>query len=544
MESKFTKASDKIFIGDWLKLKPYEHHTSYDLAMLEHCRQVHVLIEGGLDVYMTRQGLGISYRKKLACTLVSYFEDYISHIGLWRVFQQRNQTLYGQYIPLIELSETYDPEYMQMEDIQYLIWHYLSRWKPEVIYPIASPLIIATAISIADYLKAAIKQTPATDYYESWMTFQSGQPFKEIKRLMGWFSVDSWLLGEDQKAVSVELMKHTIAQIKNHPMDVQMKLMYAAQDEFMYQQRSSFAGLNTVEWIAGAIRAPEDVKTDVYNLQYQHNGTFELLQEDAVYAHMRSLSTNQLYAVLLNSVYSKTLFVPMAQRTGIRTQLVRWNNEWIITGGTVSLALTTADEREEQKTIVPFWMNPPDTQALIRSQVIDMEQAFVDFFGSHLSIFPSDRAFQTAQSDFFNYYNARFGIGSTEAEKKAAEVQRLVHLAQQDNIRNDGNLTRSFSFFMEAGAGLTVVENIHELIGLLHKAAPLTDEETVYLFSNMLKNTEPALANYLLANFPTHNYHYPVKSDKLDLPRWHDYLQRFSHPHDTGGVVFPRINAM
>ena len=118
-------SADKVYIKDWMTFKPYDVHTSYDLHYLKIANDIYegILVVKNKKVF----AFDIPAPKMLACIIPSYYEDYVSEIGIWKAFTSDNEELYGYYLPFYE-SEEYDPDYINPKDIAYLIWHFCCKW--------------------------------------------------------------------------------------------------------------------------------------------------------------------------------------------------------------------------------------------------------------------------------------------------------------------------------------------------------------------------------------------------------------------------------
>jgi len=63
---------------------------------------------------------------ELAAFLVCCFEDVISDLGLWRVFRDEHERMYGKRLPFYDLPDDYFEEEINFEDVAFLIWYYLT----------------------------------------------------------------------------------------------------------------------------------------------------------------------------------------------------------------------------------------------------------------------------------------------------------------------------------------------------------------------------------------------------------------------------------
>ncbi|WP_146903666.1 DUF3843 family protein, partial [Adhaeribacter aerolatus] len=115
----------KVTNKDWLALKPYKTFNDYDKPFLKLASEVNNLLSKEKKWFLKYE-MGSENLKELACILTSYFEDFISEIGIWQTFINHNKETCGFYLPFYDLTE-YDTEYLNPQDIAYLIWHYMSK---------------------------------------------------------------------------------------------------------------------------------------------------------------------------------------------------------------------------------------------------------------------------------------------------------------------------------------------------------------------------------------------------------------------------------
>jgi Protein of unknown function (DUF3843) len=111
-----------VSISDWLKMKPYEtSNSAYDRHYLGLCSDVLKCLNEDKD-FFNEFDINLDNRKELACMLVSYYEDYINDIGIWRAYTSYNEELFGYPLPFYKLDE-YQTDYVNVEDIAFMIWH-------------------------------------------------------------------------------------------------------------------------------------------------------------------------------------------------------------------------------------------------------------------------------------------------------------------------------------------------------------------------------------------------------------------------------------
>lgn len=119
----------RIYIKDWLELKPYNSQSITDGYYLKLCNKVkEILVKRHKKVIienMDKYALNI-----LSCFLVSYFEDIISETNIWNTFVKSHKALYGKYLPFYDTKEYYLEE-INEQDIRFLLWYFFNTIQEE-----------------------------------------------------------------------------------------------------------------------------------------------------------------------------------------------------------------------------------------------------------------------------------------------------------------------------------------------------------------------------------------------------------------------------
>jgi hypothetical protein len=116
---------DKIYITDWLELKPYETQTLTDSYYLKLSNQVKQALLAGTErvtffMYLSDEELNL-----LACFLTAWFEDLISGTNIWNSFVKQHKELYKKQLPFFPVEEYFEEE-INPQDISFLIWYYMN----------------------------------------------------------------------------------------------------------------------------------------------------------------------------------------------------------------------------------------------------------------------------------------------------------------------------------------------------------------------------------------------------------------------------------
>ncbi|MCB0856415.1 MAG: DUF3843 family protein, partial [Bacteroidetes bacterium] len=134
---KFRKPSSGIKGKDWMRFKPYNKFGPYDQKYVRIASQVNEVLKEHRDFLDDVLESDPEEYSSLAITLTSYLEDLVNEIGIWKVFTDQNEELYGYPIPFMEEEsmEEYEAGDLNYEDVKYLIWHFLNTHVNSIFAP-------------------------------------------------------------------------------------------------------------------------------------------------------------------------------------------------------------------------------------------------------------------------------------------------------------------------------------------------------------------------------------------------------------------------
>ena len=116
----------RIYNGDWKTLHPYSGSAPTDLYYITLANKVLAAIravETSLEESDYRK-IDETEQKELACILTAYFEDIISQTGIFQAFTRIHGKRFGKPLPFYTLDEDYTPGEINIEEVQFLVWHY------------------------------------------------------------------------------------------------------------------------------------------------------------------------------------------------------------------------------------------------------------------------------------------------------------------------------------------------------------------------------------------------------------------------------------
>lgn len=153
-----------------------------------------------LDIF-AKSGLGElipeSVGKRMALGLTGYFQDIIADAGIWRSFVDANRKLYGYSVPFNDSGENYVDYELNLEDVQFLTWYFLSMSYEEMrdMYP-DSPMVRELAYSWYEYLDSVYEESPEPEDFNITRGLELNDPedHEAIYHLGQWLFLHCYLM--------------------------------------------------------------------------------------------------------------------------------------------------------------------------------------------------------------------------------------------------------------------------------------------------------------------------------------------------------------
>lgn len=518
--------SKQITLSDWLKHCPYPNViNNYDTQFVPICNQVLTIFNKHKD-YFDHFEIEPEYKKSLSIAIVAYFEDYISEIGIWKSFVNYNQSIYGYYLPFYDLTE-YDTEYLNIEDIAYIIYHFFSLDNlDEVINPILK--IWDLAEEIYNYLEPLIDSVNPTSFYEKYLKISATDDYFLVKEKMVWFTTKSYLLGFSFAPIIQDASDKIINFVKKN-MDyaphIEM-LLYQSLDDLVLMQRSSFSALNTAEWFALLANADDATKECIRNLQFRHSGAY-LYTEKTGNQYFKYINMESQREYLVHQESVKVKKEPASPNSTVfNLHFIFWDGKWWQSGSAIGASKESYSGPMIKPHLVPWTYNDTQKESA-KISITNMYKSHVDFFGSPLYI----------ANDIDDLVEKMMGVTKSMGSLKKDEKEEAERLdAMKKRLKKQyqkaiGN-AKNIAFFFIEGKGQYIMPDINQLLDVLQKENATKEEKNQSFFT--LIDYNPYFAQYILEHFPVDNLNYMHKVPNSNPYKLLPYFWRFYHPSEFG----------
>lgn len=237
----------KIFPKDWLQLHPYKQSGPIDLYYTRMANQIHDILEHTdlVNSFEKEDALQVSMR------MAAYFEDVISGLNIWRAFITEYKKLTGNYVPFYTVSDHYYDDEANLEDVRFLLWHYLQQYhgakKGTFVNP-DNPTTEETARLI--YQLFCKEWTTAPENTKMQLLFAPETSYETPEQyvpLLHWFHYDSYLSTDAKYNLSETLKEYWSQSPENRN---NTEALMAIHNSMSYIDRTAFLAYTSPKWLS------------------------------------------------------------------------------------------------------------------------------------------------------------------------------------------------------------------------------------------------------------------------------------------------------
>lgn len=481
---------------------------------------------------------------ELAVVLVSWFEDYANEIGLWSAFTRKNKELYGYRLPFFNADNGDDGE-MNTAGIAYLLWHYCCKATQTFIDPDSQGLA-AVADTLLDLFDEALDKAPSADMYDDFLAIDAGTSFFELKSKLHWIAFRSYLHGpEFLRMLQESLLK--LAQENSEVLaeiDDPGKIIYAMQDDYLYNKSSSFLAFTMPEWLAEVARCPEELRDDIRRLSRRVSGDFIYESAGGHVYRFRHTYTKRHFEVQRESVELKGILPGYL----VAATLVNWRGTWHVTGTLASPGEAATVLEHRNKTFDPssvsFYAWDEDKQQLLREVCGEMEAAHLEYFNGPLAFFHREKDLEAAMENWRKFFTgkktgrkparsllSRFRLTAAVMRPPGQTAGTNAFIHSPSDLHNG----KGIAIYYEPGEGVLLSPLVARLAWAMEQPA-LDNDAAKPLFFDIFSECSPTLARYLVEQFSARNLCFPVDTRVPLLPHF-EFLLRFYNPGDFREVT-------
>jgi hypothetical protein len=331
------KKKERIYIDRWLSFHPYSTPAPSDFYYLRLCNETFSLMKE--NAYLESAGLlNREEIEDLACFIVCYFEDVISGPGLWQAFTAQVNELYGTYLPFYNLDpEDYYPDEINIEDISFLIWYYVSMTQYD------ETIITPEALGWSD-LPDRIFEIFEREYElapenlslkEHYKVSPGEKDFYVLKEKMRRIMLDSWLLHFQGKELVDMINEDTRYQSEDgQPEESRELYIYDTIDSYVISTYTMLLARQGKDWLAYTQGKDHPLFNEILSISEKKSGYYLFMGSENDKLLFQHIATETVLRIT-----SKSMDLPKDLEAGKSISFagfVKWKDEWWASGAQVA----------------------------------------------------------------------------------------------------------------------------------------------------------------------------------------------------------------
>lgn len=431
----------RIYLKDWLKLKPYEKQTATDFFYLKMSNEVKQAISNStltlfLNQYLSKEVV-TEETNTLACFLTSYFEDVISETNIWHTFIKKHEKLYGYPLPFYPLKNYFDDE-INVQDVNFLIWYFLNCIQDENYVEPINHYIENAAENVMEIFENAWDEAPENQYLKSFYEIdENEEDFYTARNLIDTLLFKTYLFYPDSFIKLQELELEIIEENKQ----VSNLEPYLTDNRALctHKAHTQLLSLTGKEWLAEILGDDHKLSAALLNISDRITGLFLYKGQDDESLFIEHIATSRKFVVTKKSFdhsdklkeIDVILFISIAQ----------WKDEWWFSGMFFQQPFNAdivLDEKNSMKSRLP--VNLLDHH----KKRAELQQAHFTSFkelnqNAQIAFMPSDEVESFIRSFYTNYNDS---LNLSDEEKKG-----IFERSRKDGLFHDEKNIGNFSEF-------------------------------------------------------------------------------------------------
>lgn len=514
---------ERIFIKQWLELKPYSKQVKSDSYYLKLSNDVKEAIMNNkesfaLQMFLDKEGIDL-----LSCFLTSYFEDLISGTNIWNTFVKNNIHHYKKPLPFYDVDEYYEEE-INVHDISFLIWYFLNTIQHDKIISPLNEFITRTAENVYDVFDASWDTAPENESIKSFYTIGENETNYYLARnLIDTILFKTYLFYPD---TFLDLHDSELELLGDKDLDDQM-ISYLSEnrDNTLLKVHTRLSGISGKEWASKLIGESHPLYNDFLNISTKIRGYFLYKGQDEQTIFIEHIASGKKFSLIKESFqkFSELKEIDTILFMGI----VRWRNKWWFSGIFAQMPFNpdlVLDEKNsfESRLEVSFLDNQPqDMQSILEKQ----SEAFKKTSkGAPIVFLKSDNIESFIQKYTINY-NKLLMLSDEDSEKASKRAKEEGFFGGASSSSPD--LPESALIFFNPQRGIEVALDVNSAFPVPENSFFDPENSKLHILQLLADPfTSKELAMYCIDNFKSKLPFFQEPEGRLYLSEI-DFLLRF-----------------
>lgn len=527
-------AKDRIYIREWLELKPYDKQILTDDYYLKLSNDVKKAIVSNKQSFILQKYLDKDEINLLACFLTSYFEDLISETNIWNTFVTYHKKLYNKQVPFYNLDAYYEKEINQ-QDVSFLIWYFINTVQNEKFVSPYNDFIIETAGKVINVLDDAWDYAPDSEYLKSFYTINENETdFYIARKLIDNIMFKSYLFFPDVLLDLRSAEYDIIEEYKDDDInpDYLTQLLNETRDYTLHTKRTSLLSLKGNEWASKILGKSHSLSNDYNTISQKIQGYFLYKGQDENDVFIEHIASCKAFKLTKKSLdhYNELKDIDTVLFMGI----VKWQGEWWFSG--------VYFQRDFDPDLVLDEKNSIESRAMVNfldHQDKDMDEMlceqlniFKEFNnGSQIAFIESEKI-EAFVKGYYQYFNDFLNLSDKEKKEARQRAKNDGFFGIEEEPKDFSEVSETAIVFFNPKSGVEIALAVNSAFPDTNNPFYNEEESTEHIKRLLLeKDLSTELVMYCIDNYKTKLQFFQEGEGKMYLKDI-DFILRFWKKND------------
>ena len=499
-----SKSKERIYIKQWLDLKPYDKQTPTDSYYLKLSNEIKQSILTNKQSFVIQNFLDNDEIDVLACFLTSYFEDLISGTNIWNSFIKIHKRLYGKQLPFYETDE-YREQKINLPDICFLIWYFINTIQQDKFIAPFSNFIIETSNKVIGIFNNAWEHAPENKILKVFYSIdEAEEDYYLARNLIDNVLFKTYLFYPD---TYLDLRDRELEIIEKRKNDKHLiNFLNENRDDKLNNSYTRLLGLKGQEWVADILGENHNLSKDFQKISKKIIGYFFYKGQDEENVFIEHIASGKKFNLTKKSFgYSDTLKeVDIILFMGI----VKWRNEWWFSGVYFQtefdpdLVLDEKNSTESRSVVAFLDYQDKDIDEILGGQL----KAFKEFNHNEQIAFMDSDKIESFIEDYMEFFNNSLKLSQKEIEDAQQRAREDGCFGHEHEIKDFSEVSESGLVFFNPKSGV-------EIALAINSAFPMKNNQ----FYNENESEEHIMRLFFVEELSTELAMYCVNHFKKDL---------------------------
>ena len=456
------KQKDRIYILEWLELKPYTKQVVTDSFYLNLCNEVKHAITSCETSFALLMYLNKSEINTLSIFLTSYFEDLVSGSNVWNTFIRCHTKLYNKSLPFYN-TENYIEKEINMQDVRFLIWYFLNTIQNEKFISPFNGFMVEMAEKVMEVFESNWEYAPENESLQKHYTIDEKESdYYDARQLIDTILFKTYLFYPDT-AVDLQDAELEIMENLKEEENINSLMTYLNynRDNFLYIARTRLLNFKGQEWVAEILGKDHPLHDDYLNVSKKISGLFLYTGQDNKYAFIEHIASGKKFNLVKESFEQQLKSVDV--KSILFMGIALWQNEWWFTGISSQQSYNAGLVEEEKNSAESKRaVNFLDHQQYKAEEVIENQfAAFKDYTNGRQIVFIESNKIDDFLKGYTEHYNAYIQFSKKEIERAGKKAKKTGYPLEKFSSKEFTKNAENGLIFFNPKSGIEIALDVN-----------------------------------------------------------------------------------